>query len=115
MDSRLFTIDPMAASSYSLYKSAKDGEGNFVDFLLSYDSKAANDGDNSWLNKVLSQDIVDQITSPQIAQVLNFSEVRTSELFSSIDYFDTQVNMYKMQINQEMAKQIKRASIKETL
>jgi len=41
-----FMIDPMAASSYGLYNSLKGEEGSFVDFLLSYDSKAANDNDN---------------------------------------------------------------------
>ncbi|CAD7286444.1 hypothetical protein [Campylobacter suis] len=44
----LFRIDPAASASYNMYKaSQKDGEGSFLDFLLKYDSNAANEGDFS--------------------------------------------------------------------
>ena len=56
MQTNLFLVDPMAASSYGLYNSIKGEKGSFVDFLLSYDSKAANESDNSWLDKLVNQD-----------------------------------------------------------
>lgn len=52
MSDILFSIDPMASVSYTAYKSVKKDSSNFVDFLLHYDSKSANDGDNTWLDKL---------------------------------------------------------------
>lgn len=52
MSSILFSIDPMASVSYAAYKSVKKDSSNFVDFLLHYDSQSANDGDNTWLDKL---------------------------------------------------------------
>ena len=104
MNTYLFQIDPMAASSYGLYKSLKKEEGSFVDFLLSYDSHSVNEGDNSWLNKVLFENLSEKLTSPTLMEALNFSNVNTIDLFSSQNFFDSQVQMYKLQVKQEMAK-----------
>ena len=100
----LFQLDPMAASSYGLYQSLKENKGSFVDFLLSYDSKGANDGDNSWLTKMVNQNTLSKISSPEVYKALNFANIDPLSFISTSDYFDTKVEMYKLQISQEMAK-----------
>jgi hypothetical protein len=100
----LFQIDPMAASSYGLYNSLKEGEGSFIDFLLHYDSKGANEGDNSWMTKLVNKNTIEKLSSPQVAQALSQSDFDFSGLISTSDYFDTKVQMYKLQISQEMAR-----------
>lgn len=100
----LFQTDPMAATSYGLYNSFKEGEGSFIDFLLNYDSKGANEGDNSWITKLVNKETLDNISSPQVAQVLSQSNVDLGGFISTSDYFDTKVAMYKLQIEQEIAK-----------
>jgi len=98
----LFQIDPMAASSYGLYNSFKEGEGSFIDFLLNYDSKGANEGDNSWMTKLVNKETLDNISSPQVAQALSQSNVDLGGFISTSDYFDTKVQMYKLQLQQAM-------------
>ena len=44
--SYLFRLDPAASAGYNMYKAARAG-GSFLDFLLKYDSKKANEGDFS--------------------------------------------------------------------
>jgi 3-methyladenine DNA glycosylase Tag len=100
----LFQIDPMAASSYGLYNSFKEGEGSFIDFLLNYDSKGANEGDNSWMTKLVNQKTLQNISSPEIAQALIQNGIDFTGFISASDYFDTKVAMYKLQIEQEIAK-----------
>lgn len=131
MNSQLFAIDPMAASSYGLYNSIKKEEGSFVDFLLSYDSKAANESDNSWLTDLITADNLKNITSPEVLQTLATSGFSTEDIFSyrgelsditspqvlkslsnnalstldllsSKSAFDTQVEGYKVLLKKEM-------------
>lgn len=104
MDARLFTIDPYALSSYGMYNAAKDGEGDFVDFLLHYDSKGVSEGDNSWLTKMLGEDTLSQLSSPEITKALSSSNLNTMDLLNSQSYFDTQVSAYKLQLQMEAAK-----------
>lgn len=132
MSSHLFAIDPMAASSYGLYNSVKKEEGSFVDFLLSYDSKAANDSDNSWLSDLVSADNIKNLSSPELMQALaetgfknydifsqnNLSEatspeilksfsnngLSTMDLLSQKSAFDTQAEGYKQILTTEMKK-----------
>lgn len=100
----LFQVDPMAATSYGLYSSLKGDEGSFVDFLLSYDSQKANDGDNSWLTKLVNQNTLSKISSPEVLQALNLTNISPLSFISTSDYFDTKVQMYQLQIEQEMFK-----------
>jgi hypothetical protein len=104
MQTNLFLIDPMAASSYGLYNSIKGEEGSFVDFLLSYDSKKANENDNSWLDKLVSKENLSKITSPEVLKNLNLNGVSTTDFLSQRTYFDTQVEGYKQIVIKEMIK-----------
>lgn len=104
MDTRLFTIDPYALSSYGMYNAAKKGEGDFVDFLLHYDAKGVSEGDNSWFTNVVGDDVLSKINSPEMAQMLEFANINTFDLLGSQSYFDTQVRAYKLQLQMEAAK-----------
>lgn len=104
MQTNLFSIDPMAASSYGLYNSVKGDKGSFVDFLLNYDSKKANESDNSWLNKLITQENVGKITSLETLNNLNLSETSTMDYLSQKSYFDTQAEGYKQIVINEMNK-----------
>ena len=104
MQTNLFIIDPMAASSYGLYNSIKKENGSFVDFLLSYDSKAANENDNTWLNDLVNKDNISKITSPEVLQSLNLSGINTMDFLSQRSYFDTQAEGNKMILMKEMTK-----------
>jgi len=104
MYTNLFMIDPMAASSYGLYNSIKGKKGSFEDFLLSYDSKKANDSDNSWLDKLVTKENLSKITSPEVLKNLNLSGVSTIDFLSKKSYFDTQAEGYKMILMKEMSK-----------
>lgn len=89
MYGNLFAIDPMAASSYGLYNSVKKEEGSFLDFLLSYDSKGANESDNSWLSDLVGGDM-SKITSVEVLQALASTEVNSMDILSQSNYFGTQ-------------------------
>ncbi len=104
MQSQLFTIDPMAATSYGLYNSVKKEKGSFVDSLLKYDSKKANEQDNSWFTDMVNEDTLSKIKSPEVLQSLNLVGVSSMDLFSAKSYFDTKVEAYKVQLIQEMKK-----------
>jgi len=104
MQTNLFSIDPMAASSYGLYNSVKGDKGSFVDFLLNYDSKKANESDNSWLNKLITQENIGNITSLGTLNNLNLSETSTMDFLSQKSYFDTQAEGYKQIVINEMNK-----------
>lgn len=102
MYTNLFMIDPMAASSYGLYNSVKGDKGSFEDFLLNYNSKKANDFDNSWLNKLVNKENLSKITSPEVIQSLNLSGYNTFDFLSQKSYFDTQAEGYKQILLKEM-------------
>jgi len=104
MYTNIFTIDPMAASSYGIYNSLKGEEGSFVDFLLTYDSHEANEGGNDWLSKIVNEDSLKQINSPEVLKSLSISGINTMDFLSQKSYFDTQVSAYKLQLTQEMEK-----------
>ena len=87
-----------------MYNSVKGEEGSFVDFLLSYDSKAANESDNSWLDKLVNQENLSEITSPEVLKSLNLSGTSTMDFLSQKSYFDTQAEGYKMILMKEMSK-----------
>ncbi len=66
MQTRLFDVDPLAGIGYGMYNAIKKGEGSFEDFLLHYDSHAVNEGDNSWLTKMVGDDIAAGLSSPEV-------------------------------------------------
>lgn len=105
MQTNLFLVDPMAASSYGLYNSIKGDKGTFVDFLLNYDSKKANESDNSWLEKLISQENINKINSPEVLKALNLTGMSTMDFLSQKSYFDTQIEGYKQILFKEMNNQ----------
>ena len=104
MQSRLFEVDPLAAVGYAMYNSVKKGEGSFEDFLLHYDSVKVNEGDDDWLTKLINEDSLSQITSPQMLDAMNKYGVNSLDILSKSNYFDTQVATYKLQLLQEINK-----------
>ena len=104
MYTKLFAVDPMAAVGYSMYNSVKKGKGSFEDFLLNYDSVKVNEGNNDWLTKLISQDNLSQIASPEILDAMTKYGVNSLSTLASGSYFDTQVASYKLQLLQEMNK-----------
>ena len=102
MYTNLFMLDPMAASSYGLYNSIKGDKGSFEDFLLNYDSKKANDFDNSWLDKLVNKENLSKITSPEVLKDLNLTQIHTTDFLSQKSYFNTQFEGYKQILLKEM-------------
>ena len=103
MDTQLFEIDPLAGIGYGMYNAIKKGEGSFEDFLLHYDSHAVNEGDNSWLTKMVSQDIGSVLSSPEVLEAMSTLGINLNFLATG-SFFDTQVSAYKLQLLQEMQK-----------
>jgi len=103
MDNRLFKIDPYAGVSYGLYSSLKGEDASFEDFLLHYDSTGASEGDNSWLNKLITENTANALSSPEVLEAMNTLGVGL-DLTSSMDYFDTQVYAAKVQLMQAYSK-----------
>ena len=97
MDSRLFEIDPYAGVSYGLYKSYKGSDASFEDFLVHYDSSAANKGDSSWLTDMMSQSISDQLNTPEVWQAMSALGVHMNTSNSFL-FFDAQVSALKLQL-----------------
>ena len=104
MNSRLFEVDPMAAIGYGMYNSVKKGKGSFEDFLLNYDSVKVNEGNDDWLTKLINQDTLSQVTSPEMLDAMSKYGVNSLGALSKGSYFDTQVASYKLQLLQEMNK-----------
>lgn len=107
MDSRLFEVDPYAGISYGLYNSVKGDKGSFEDFLLHYDSKGANDGDKSWLTKLMGEDTLKSLSSPEVWEAMNTLGINGLDLVNTMgssDYFDTQVGALKLQLMEAFSK-----------
>lgn len=100
MDNRLFQIDPYAGISYGLYNSLKGEKGSFEDFLLHYDSTGANEGDSSWLTKLITEDTTNALNSPEVWEAMNTLGISGLNFMGSSDYFDTQVSALKLQLMQ---------------
>lgn len=98
MESRLFELDPYAGIGYGLYNSIKGEEGSFEDFLLHYDSTKANDGDNSWLTHLITQDTLSTLSSPEVWEAMNTLGIGGLDFGSSSTFFDSQVFALKMQL-----------------
>lgn len=104
MDSRVFEVDPLAAINYGLYNAMKKGEGSFEDFLVHYDSHSVNEGDNSWLTNLMSEDTFASITSSEVLGAMDALSVDNLNFLTKSNFFDTQVAAYKLQLLQEMSK-----------
>lgn len=105
MDTHLFQIDPQAGMAYGMYNAIKKDKGSFEDFLLHYDSHAVNEeNDNSWLTKLVGEDINSALASPEVIEAMSFLGMSDFDFLATSDYFDTQASAYKLQLMQEMKK-----------
>jgi len=104
MSARLFEIDPYAGVQYAMYSSIKKDEGNFLDFLLQYDSHGVNKGDSSWLTKLVTSQTSASLSSPEFLEMAGWLGVSTQEMLLNTSTFDTQVSAYKLQLQLEIAK-----------
>lgn len=105
MNNQLFALDPMAGISYGLYNSAKKGKGNFEDFLLNYNSKEANKGNNNWLTKMIGQDVLSNIqASGALLEGFDKTRLNTASFLKSSNFLSTKATAYKLQLMQEMQK-----------
>jgi len=105
MDTHLFQIDPQAGIAYGMYNALKKSEGSFEDFLLHYDSHAVNEeNDNRWFTKLVGEDISSALASPEVVEAMSFLGMSDLDFLATSDYFDTQVNAYKLKLMQEMNK-----------
>lgn len=105
MNTQFFALDPMAGISYGLYNSAKKGKGSYEDFLLHYNSKEANDGNNNWLTKMIGQDTLTNLqTSNIFLSKLNQVGISTASLLDQNSFLSTKATAYKLQLMQEMQK-----------
>ncbi len=84
MQSRLFEVDPMAGVGYAMYNSVKKGKGSFEDFLLHYDSVKVNEGDDDWLSKLINEDSLSQVTSPQMLEAMNKYGVNSLDMLPKL-------------------------------
>ncbi len=110
MDERLFAIDPYAGIGYGMYNALKKGEGNFEDFLLQYNSHEANEGDSSWLTKIMQKDMSNALSSPEVWSAMDTLGINSLDFISTSDYFETQVQGYRFILMQEMHKRGERVS-----
>ncbi|WP_458701323.1 hypothetical protein ACKGJI_04215 [Sulfurospirillum sp. 1307] len=103
MYTNLFAIDPMAGISYGIYNSIKGEKGSFLDFLFHYDSYKANNNENDWLNDLMSEDVLSYVKNPKVLSSLNYVGLSTIDFFSTKSYFDTKVEVLKLQLLQKMS------------
>lgn len=89
-----------AAVDYGKYQTIKGEKSDFVDFLLSYDSKGAQDGDTSWLNNITSvnEDKLISITAQASAKLNKPLSISNLGNLQNSNYFDTQVTALKYQL-----------------
>jgi len=104
-----------AAVDYGKYQAIKGKESDFVDFLLSYDSKGAKDGDTSWLNNVsaINEDKLMSITSQASDKLNKPLSASSLENLKSSNYFDTQVTALKYQLMQGFKERIENSGQSE--
>jgi hypothetical protein len=103
MYTNLFAIDPMAGISYGIYNSIKGEKGSFLDFLFHYDSHKANNNENDWLKNLMSEDVLNHVKNPKVLSSLNYIGLNTIDFFSTKSYFDTKVEVLKLQLLQKMS------------
>jgi len=89
-----------AAVDYGKYQTVKGKESDFVDFLLSYDSKGAQDGDTSWLNNInsVNENKLMSITAQASDKLKKPLSSLSLENLQNSNYFDTQVTALKYQL-----------------
>jgi len=88
---------------YAKYQAIKGDKGDYVDFLLQYDSVKAEDGDDSWMNSLFGgSDILNSIPPETLAALDSKSAQsifgNTKEGDGAALMVDAQVSALKMQL-----------------
>jgi hypothetical protein len=95
------------AIDYGKYQALKGNKGDYVDFLLHYDSVKAEDGDSSWMNSLLGTNDLTSTMSPQALAMmggtqadalLGSSASANKDSGNSTLMMDAQVSALKLQL-----------------
>ncbi len=88
---------------YAKYQSIKGDKGDFVDFLLKYDSVKSEEGDDSWMSSLFGGSDLLESLSPEALTMLDskstqniFGDAKDSD--GAALMMDTQVSALKMQL-----------------
>ncbi len=108
------------AIDYGKYQAIKGSSGSYVDFLLHYDSVAAEEGDQSWMNSLFGMDELMGSLPPQALASLDSS--KTKDIFGlkkdkndSFMMMDAQVSALKMQLIEGFKQRYEESEKNETL
>lgn len=87
---------------YAKYRAVKGDSGDYVDFLLHYDSKKAEEGDDSWMSTLFGSDAFGAL-SPEFYQMLDSKSVSSFFGFAKNNadgslMIDAQVSALKVQL-----------------
>jgi hypothetical protein len=89
---------------YAKYQSIKGTSGDLADFLIHYDSQAAQSGDESWMNSLFgTNDLLDSIPPQMLSQldsktIQNIANSATNSDNNGISLLDNQVSALKLQL-----------------
>lgn len=89
---------------YAKYQSVKGSSGDYVDFLLHYDSAGSEEGDDTWMTNLLGGNDMLSSMSPEMLSAVSASGGLDSMVSAyssksdSIGVFDTQVSALKLQL-----------------
>jgi len=105
-------LGAQAAIDFGRYQAKKGEKADFVDFLLSYDAKAAEEGDSNWLTSLsgVNEDELLSITD-RSAQMLGIDNPLSNISFlQNSNYFDVQVNALKLQLSEGFKQRIENSN-----
>jgi uncharacterized protein YdbL (DUF1318 family) len=88
---------------YAKYQAIKGDKGDYVDFLLQYDSLKSEAGDDSWMNSLLGTNDLLSSVSPETLAMLDSKDTQnifgaTKEGDGAALMVDAQVSALKMQL-----------------
>ncbi len=86
---------------YAKYQSIKGDKGDFVDFLINYDSKASENGDESWMNSLFgSNDLLNSLPAEAYSKLdsKTIQDIASQTTDNSFSAIDTEVASLKLQL-----------------
>ncbi len=89
---------------YAKYQAVKGSSGDYVDFLMHYDSAASEEGDDTWMTNLLGGDDILSSMSPEMLSTVSANGGLESMMSAysskkdSIGVFDMQVSALKLQL-----------------
>lgn len=120
MDGMLSNLGINISLDYAKYQAIKGDKGDYVDFLLQYDSVKAEDGDDGWMSSLFGSDDLLDSMPPQLWSKLDskttasvFAASKSEESTSLL--IDEQVSAMKMQLIEAFRQRIEGAEKNETV